>query len=58
MHMLILFITICLFILLKLSIVKVKKEGAQNIIRLVIYFTLTLNINFVKNFKILMLNKM
>ena len=32
MHMLILFITIYLFILLKVSIAKIKKEGAQNII--------------------------
>ena len=32
MHLLILFITMCLFILLKVSITKIKKEGAQNII--------------------------
>ena len=32
MHMLILFITTCLFILLKVSIAKIKKEVAQNII--------------------------
>ena len=39
MHMLILFITICLFILLKVSIAKIKKEDAQNIIfDLNIYF--------------------